>query len=124
MRIVIVEDEIALVRVLGEKFRREGFDVAIATNGDDALKVVRSEEPDLVLLDLILPKKDGFAVLQEMKSDAELRPIPVVVLSNLGEDENLKRALKMGAADYLVKTQHPINEVVEKVRGHLMSKSK
>jgi len=118
MRIVIVEDEIALVKVLGEKFKREGFDVSVATNGEDAVRVIRSQEPDLVLLDLILPKKDGFAVLQELK------PIPVVVLSNLGEDENLKRALKMGAVDYLVKTQHPINEVVEKVRGHLMSRSK
>ncbi|OGY99897.1 MAG: hypothetical protein A3E09_02560 [Candidatus Liptonbacteria bacterium RIFCSPHIGHO2_12_FULL_60_13] len=124
MRIVIVEDEIALVKVLGEKFKREGFDVSVATNGEDAVRVIRSQEPDLVLLDLILPKKDGFAVLQEMKADPELKPIPVVVLSNLGEDENLKRALKMGAVDYLVKTQHPINEVVEKVRGHLMSRSK
>ncbi|KKW47460.1 MAG: Response regulator receiver protein [Parcubacteria group bacterium GW2011_GWA1_60_11] len=122
MRIVIVEDEIALVKVLGEKFKREGFDVSVATNGEDAVRVIRSQEPDLVLLDLILPKKDGFAVLSELAG--KKATIPVVVLSNLGQAEDERKAKELGAVDYLVKTQHPINEVVEKVRGHLMSRSK
>lgn len=124
MKIVIVEDESALVRVLVEKFNKVGFDVAYATNGEDAIRVVKTTDPDIILLDLILPRKDGFAVLEELKRDGALKTIPVIVLSNLGEDENLKRALRLGAVDYLVKTQHPINEVVEKVQNQLFSKSR
>ena len=69
---------------------------------------------------IIMPKKDGLSVLQELKDDTEFASIPVIMTSNLGEDEKIKQALKLGAVDYLVKTQHPINEVVEKVKKHLL----
>lgn len=88
------------------------------------MSLVKSFHPDLVLLDLILPKKDGFEVLQELKADPGLKQIPVVVLSNLGQDEEIKKALDLGAVDYLVKVQHPINEVVEKVRKYLIEPQK
>lgn len=124
MKIVIVEDEEILLRVLKEKFEKANFDVAVAIDGEEAMAVVKKSQPDVVLLDLILPKKSGFEVLQEIKSDAELKPIPVIVLSNLGQDEDIKRALQLGAEDYIVKTQHPINEVIEKVKSRLLSKSR
>ena len=119
MKILIVEDEEALSRVLKEKFETEGFEATIVDNGADAAPTAVKFKPDVVVLDLILPKKDGFAVLAEMKADAELKSVPIVVLSNLGEDENIKRAISLGAADYFVKTQHPINEIIEKVKEQM-----
>lgn len=73
----------------------------------------------MILLDIILPKKDGLQVLEEIKANPEFSHLPVIILSNLGEDEKIKSALKLGAVDYLVKTQHPINEVVEKIKEYL-----
>ncbi len=124
MKIVIIEDEEALKSVLVEKFEKLNFEVKSAKDGEEAMPVIRNANPDIILLDIILPKRSGFDVLEELKKDPGLKHIPVIVLSNLGEDENLKKALAMGADDYLVKTQHPINEVVDKVNKHLLSKSK
>lgn len=124
MKVAIIEDEEILLKVLKEKFEKSGFEVSTAADGEQAIEVVKGVKPDMVLLDLVLPKKDGYAVLTELKADPELRAIPVIVLSNLGQDEEIKRALQLGAADYLVKTQHPINEVVEKVNSYLSGKGK
>jgi DNA-binding response OmpR family regulator len=124
MKILIIEDEEALLKVLQEKFINADFDVVVAKDGEEGVAVANKEKPDLVLLDLVLPKRDGFEVLEDLKSSDDLKNTPVIVLSNLGEDENLKKALKMGAEDYLVKTQHPINEVIERVKNRLLSKSK
>lgn len=120
MHVVIVEDEEILAKVLKEKLEKEKFNVSLAGDGDAAISLVNKVNPDIVILDLILPKKDGFEVLKELKSNARLKQIPVVVLSNLGQDQEIKRALSLGAADYLVKTQHPIKEVMEKVKEQLM----
>lgn len=117
MKILIVEDEESLALVLKEKLDKSGFDTKVAKDGELALLLARSFEPGMILLDLILPKKDGFTVLRELKADAELAPIPVIVLSNLGEDENIKKAFALGAKDYFVKSQHPINEIVEKIES-------
>lgn len=120
MKILIVEDEDVLKRVLQEKFEREKFTVALVEDGDKAFLAAQSFGPDLILLDIMLPKKDGLSVLEEIHADPEMSRIPIIVLSNLGEDEKIKKALSLGAVDYLVKTQHPINEVVEKVKNHLL----
>lgn len=117
MKILIVEDEKALAVVLGEKLEKLEHDVKIAEDGERAITLARSFKPEMILLDLILPKKDGFAVLKELKADHELSEVPVIVLSNLGEDDNIKRALSLGAKDYFVKSQHPINEIVEKIEA-------
>lgn len=124
MKIVIVEDEEILQKVLKEKFEKDNFKVFVASDGEAAFSVIKKSQPDIILLDLILPKKSGFEVLEEIKGDASLKTTPVIVLSNLGQDEDIKKALQMGADDYLVKTQHPINEVVDKVKERLMLKSK
>lgn len=124
MKIAIVEDESILLKVLEEKFSKANFDVVIAKDGEVAMPVIKKSMPELIILDLILPKKDGFEVLKELKADPELKTIPVVVLSNLGQDEDIKRALQLGAEDYLVKTQHPINEVVDKVKKTLIKRGK
>ena len=120
MKILLVEDEEILADVMQEKLVEAKFTVDLATDGEMALQKAAHSHPDLIMLDLLLPKKDGFEVLKELKADAKLKNIPVVVLSNLGQDEEIKKALQLGAVDYLVKTQHPINEVVEKIKAFIL----
>jgi DNA-binding response OmpR family regulator len=119
-KILIVEDEEILANVLKEKFEKEKLGVLVANDGESVLAMAKELRPDIILLDLILPAKNGFEVLKELKADADLKNIPVVVLSNLGQDEEIKSALKLGAEDYLVKTQHPVKEVVERVKAYLI----
>lgn len=119
MKILIVEDEKALSKVLKEELKSAKYDVKVAEDGEEALTLAKSFKPDMVLLDLILPKKDGMAVLAELKADQDLKDVPVVVLSNLAEDENVKKALVGGAVDYFVKTQHSIYEIIEKVQKYI-----
>lgn len=119
MLVVIAEDDEILAKALKEKFEAEGFKVLVVKDGQEAVDILKgSPKPDLILLDLIMPVKDGFAVLEEMAQNVEIkiRSIPVIVLSNLGEDESIKRALKLGATDYLVKSQHSLSEVVQRVK--------
>jgi len=124
MKIVIVEDEEALLKALQEKFIRNGLEPHIARDGVEAIEVIKKTLPDIIALDLLIPKKNGFKVLEEIKANPNLKDIPVIVLSNLGQDEDIKQAFKLGAEDYLVKSQHPINEIVEKFKTRLLNKSK
>ena len=117
--ILIVEDEEFLSLALKDNLTAEGSTVDIAANGDEAVEHIRKKKPDLILLDLLMPKRDGFYVLEEVKKNPEWKLIPVLVLSNLGGDAEIKRALEMGADDYFVKSQHPIEEVIEKIKDYL-----
>jgi DNA-binding response OmpR family regulator len=120
MRIVIVEDEKALADILRDEFRERGLDADIVSDGEAAIAYIRKMRPELVLLDLLLPKKDGFTVLEEIKADPNLLATQVIVLSNLAQDEELKKALMLGAKDYFVKAQHPLKEIVDKVYHHAL----
>ena len=117
--ILIVEDEDFLIMALKDNLVAAGYTVDIARNGDEALKKIQKKKPSLVLLDILMPQKDGFYVLEEIKKNPERQLIPVIVLSNLGEDKVIKRALDMGADDYLVKSQHSIQEVIKRVKDYL-----
>lgn len=117
-QILIVEDEEILLNVLKDRFEAEGWKVMTAVNGEEAIEAIKKSPFDLVLLDLIMPKKDGFEVLKEVRSNPELKLLPIIVLSNLGGDEDIKKALSSGANDYFVKTQHPMSEVVEKAKQY------
>lgn len=121
-KVLIVEDEEFLVTALKDNLESEGCTVDAAMNGDEAMEHIRKSRPSLILLDLLMPKRDGFYVLEEVKKNPEWKLIPVIVLSNLGGDAEIKRALDMGANDYFVKSQHPIEEVVERVREYLDGK--
>ncbi len=112
MKILIVEDEDVLAKVLEEKFKKAGFSTKIATDGEDALDDIKNWKPDVILLDLMLPKKDGFEVLKGIEGDN----VPVIITSNLGDDESIKKGLKLGAVDYFVKSEHPVNEIIDKVK--------
>ncbi len=115
-RILIAEDESFLAKALKDNLKAEGYAVDIVPDGDGAINYLRTKKVDIILLDLLMPKRDGFFVLEEIKKNPECRNIPVIVLSNLGGDTEIKRALEMGAVEYFVKSQHPISEVVEKVK--------
>lgn len=117
--VLITEDEDFLVRTLQDNLTAEGIAVDIAKDGEEAIKKIAKNKPDLILLDLLMPGKDGFYVLEELKKNTEWKSIPVIVLSNLGEDTEIKRAMEMGANDYFVKSQHPIEEVIKKVKEYL-----
>lgn len=119
MKILIVEDEEEIAWIWKEELRTKNYKIKIAKDGEEALKLAKSFRPDIILLDLLLPKKSGLDVLQELKADSDLKIIPVVVISNLADDESIKRALTLGAVDYFVKTQHSIYEVVEKVQKYI-----
>lgn len=120
--ILIVEDEDFLVRALEDNLAVGGNKVETAKDGEEAIEKIRKNKPDLILLDLLMPKKDGFYMLEELKKNPKWKLIPVIVLSNLGEDTAIKRAMEMGADDYLVKSQHPIQEVIKKVKDYLKGK--
>lgn len=116
-KIVLVEDDEILSKVLYSELTDAGFEVAQAFDGEAGLELVRSKRPDLVLLDLVLPKKHGFEVLEELKKTPETKAIPVIILTLLGEDEDIKKGLRLGANDYLVKSSHAIAEITEKIKN-------
>ncbi len=113
-KIVIAEDERALSTVITNKLRRKGFDVIQALDGAEAVQKIKAEKPDLVLLDLIMPNKDGFQVLEEVKG----LKTKVVVFSNLGQESDIERAKGLGAKDFLVKSNISIEDVVKMVNKY------
>jgi len=108
-----------LYKILTVKLKRAGFDVFLAIDGEEGIKKAKETKPDLILLDLILPKINGFAVLSEIKKTPVLKKVPVVILSNLGQESDVEKGLRMGAEDYLIKTNLSLSEIVEKVKKHL-----
>lgn len=122
-KILIVEDDTFLAGIYANKFEREGFGVVLAVDGEAGLKSAKKERPDIILLDILLPKLDGFEVLQQLKADRDLHSIPVVLLTNLGQKEDVDKGLKLGAADYLIKAHFMPAETVDKVKKVLSAAS-
>jgi DNA-binding response OmpR family regulator len=118
-KILVVEDETFLVKIYAVKLKKEGFDVSIANDGVEAVKLAASEQPDLILLDLILPKMNGFEALEKIRANPVNKKTPVIVLSNLGQEEDIKRAEALGADDYLVKANFSIQDIVSRIRAKL-----
>jgi DNA-binding response OmpR family regulator len=114
--ILIVEDDKFLRELITQKLVKEGYDTLMAIDGEEGIKKVREGKPDLVLLDLILPGIDGFEVLSRMKEDENLAKIPVIILSNLGQREEIERGLKLGANDYMIKAHFTPREIIDKIK--------
>lgn len=114
-KILIIEDEQILSTLLRKKLTAEGYEADVAEDGEEGMKKVREMLPDLVLLDIIMPKKGGFEVMEEMSKDEQLSSIPIIVVSNSGQPVEIDRAQKLGAKDWLVKTEFDPQEVIEKV---------
>ena len=122
-KILLVEDDAALASVYRSRLELEGFDVCEANNGEDALSLAVSEHPDLILLDVMMPKISGFDVLDILRNTPETTNIRVIMLTALSQPKDKERAEQLGVDDYLVKSQVVIGDVVERVRYHLgMSK--
>lgn len=117
--VLVVEDDPFYSKIYKTKLAKEKIESEIVSNGDEALKAVKASAPGLILLDLIMPGKDGFETLAELKGDASMKNIPVIVLSNLSQEEDIKRIMDLGAAEYLVKANVPIQEVIDKVKHTL-----
>ena len=118
-KVLVVEDEKMLSEMYKTKFEMEGFEVTQAFDGKEGLDKARQGKPDIILLDIILPKLDGFLVLKEIKSDAVMKKTPVLLLTNLGQDDDIKKGKELGAEGYFVKSNHSPAEIVEQVRQQL-----
>lgn len=118
-KVMIVEDDEHISKVYEIKLAKEGIQSSLAVDGEEAITKITAEKPDLIILDLMIPKIDGFGVLEHIKKNPELTRIPVIVLSNLGQQADQDRALRLGANEYLVKVDNPIQEVINKVKGYL-----
>lgn len=118
-KILMIEDDHFLRKIYRDKLTRAGFEFIEATNGIEGTNKVISEKPDLVLLDLMLPRKNGFDVLIDIRENKDTRNIPVIILSNLGQESDIKRGFSLGAKDYLVKSEINLSQVVQKVREWL-----
>ncbi len=118
-KILLVEDDIFLSSLLGNRLKKEGFEVLNVKSGSEVVKALKSFVPDLVLLDLILPGKSGFEVMEDIKADPQAPKVPVVIISNLGQDTDLARGKELGAADYVIKARTTIDDMVKKVKDFL-----
>jgi len=122
-KILLIEDDPFLSSLLGNRLKKEGFDLTLVRNGNEAMKALKTQKPDLALLDIILPGKSGFEVMEEIKLDPQTAKVPVFIISNLGQDTDVQRGEELGAKEYIVKARISIDEIVEKVKNFL-SKNK
>ena len=122
-KILLVEDDKFLIKLYSEKLVREGFEVSMAISGEEGLTKIEREKPELILLDIILPQKNGFDILSEVKLNPHTKDIPVILLTNLGQDADIKTGMDLGAADYLIKTDFSINDLPERIRRVLAKNS-
>ena len=114
-KLMVVDDDRFITKVYSIKLAHEGYDVILAHNGEEALEKAKKDKPDLILLDLIMPRMDGFETLERLKKDPKLKKVPVLVLSNLGQETDIERATELGAKDYLVKSNISLKYILEKI---------
>lgn len=117
-KVLIIEDDKFLSELISTKLDKEGFDIALAGDGEAGYKKVEQFKPDIILLDIMLPGMDGFEVLEKLKkhTDENLKATPVIILSNFGQESKIERGLKLGAVDYLVKANFTTGEIVDKIK--------
>jgi CheY-like chemotaxis protein len=118
-KILLIEDEELIIRLLSKKLAAIGYDVSLAMNGEEGLEKIKQIVPDLILLDIVMPRMGGFEVMAEMKKDENIADIPVIIISNSGQPLELEKAKELGAADWLVKTEFDPKEVAEKIQKYI-----
>ncbi len=123
-KILIIEDDVDMQESLRDFLQGENFEVISAVNGELGIKATLKEKPDLILLDIVLPIKDGFEVLRELKADENTKNIPVIVLTNLGNLSDIEKALGLGATTYLVKGDYSLAEITDKIKKELSLNTK
>lgn len=115
-RILLVEDDQMIVEMYKVRFEEEGFEVFVTDKGSEALESAKKDKPAIVLLDIILPEADGFSILESLKASADTKKIPVLILTNLGQESDREKGIAMGAVDYFVKSKHTPTDVIDKIK--------
>ncbi len=115
-KILIIEDETALLYALQSQLATEGYEVLTADDGEKALKILEKNKPEAIVLDIVLPKLNGWELLKKIKSDEEKKDIPVIIISNLSDDASRQRGIELGAKDYLPKINYSLAELVNKIK--------
>lgn len=114
-KILLIEDEAALSKILQESLTERGYEVNVATQGEEGWQKTKEDQPDLVLLDIILPRLDGFVYLKRLRANRRLKNTPVIILSNLGQDSDIDEGKELGAIDYLIKSNHTIDAITKRI---------
>jgi DNA-binding response OmpR family regulator len=122
-KVVLVEDDPLLIDIYATKFKEAGFQVAVVDRGDAAQARIEKERPDLVVLDIVLPQKDGWEILRCLKSNPKTKDTKVIILSNLGQKEEIEKGMGLGAAGYLIKAHYTPSQVVKEMRKILQESS-
>lgn len=120
--VLLVEDDEFLAELYATKLTLEGFEIALATDGEKAVRLLEQKKPDLVLLDIVLPKLDGFEVLKRIKENPSTQGVPVILLTNLSQKDEVAKGLALGAVDYLIKAHFMPSEVIAKIK-HVLQRS-
>ena len=118
-KIILIEDEELMNNLLKKKLEKEGYEIIVARNGEEGIEKIREIIPDLILLDIIMPRMGGFEVMEEVRKDKRLRLIPIIIISNSGQPVEIDRAKRLGARDWLVKTEFDPKEVITKVKQQI-----
>ena len=119
VHVLLVEDDSFLIDIYKTKFEMENFKVSVSDNGEAGFVDAKKKKPDIILLDILLPKMDGFGVLKKLKADKVTKKIPVILLTNLGQKDDVQKGLDLGAVDYLIKAHFKPSETVDRVRKAL-----
>lgn len=121
-KILIIEDDPFISKMYRLKLSLEGYTVVVAENGREGVDRVKEFMPDVILLDILMPELDGFEVLKIIKSDSETKKIPVLIMSNLGQEDHIQKGMSLGATGYIVKSQYTPTKVVEKIKSLIANK--
>ena len=117
-KVLLVEDDPFLIDIYTTKLKGSGFVIQVATDGNEAINKIKEEKPDLIVLDIVLPHVDGWEILRSVKADKKLADTKVIVLSNLGQKEEVEKGLKLGATKYLIKAHYTPSQVVEEIKKY------
>jgi len=123
-KILLIEDDSLLIDIYTTKFKQVGFEVSVAEEGVKAFESIKEMQPDVILLDIVLPHMDGWDILKKLQEQEATREIPVFVLSNLGQKEEIEKGLKLGAKKYLIKAHYTPSEIVEEIEKFLQEETK
>ncbi len=115
-KILLIEDDPFLIDIYTTKLKEAGFSTEVAVDGEETIRKMKEKKPDLVILDIILPKIDGWAILKKIKSEPKLKNLKVIILSNLGQKEEVKKGMDLGAVKYLIKAHYTPSQVVEEIK--------